>query len=267
MNQIYFHIGFHKTGTTWLQKNVFLNKDYFNILNDHIKPWNDNLIKYLVCSKLETFDKERVISIVTNRFKKDKINIVSAERLSGHPYSGGYDTHLIAKKIYKSFPNAKIIIVKREINSFINSSYKQIVKQGFPGNISNYLETSNWIFPNSSELYFNHNHTIDLYNNMFNSENVLKLDFTTFKNNKNVFLESLKIFFNINFSLNLNKQNKIVNKTYSNKRIRAIRYLNRFRKSEYNQYPIFVLNKKTVNLLSILISSFFSSKNFINDSN
>ena len=41
MEQIYFHIGFHKTGTTWLQNKLFLNTEHFNLINNHTQPWNN----------------------------------------------------------------------------------------------------------------------------------------------------------------------------------------------------------------------------------
>ena len=34
MELIYFHIGFHKTGSTWLQRELFSDKSYFNLLNN-----------------------------------------------------------------------------------------------------------------------------------------------------------------------------------------------------------------------------------------
>ena len=262
MNEIYFHIGFHKTGTTWLQNNCFLNTDYFNLLNDHIKPWNDELISYLVTSHPSDFRSETILQIIKPRMKNDKINIVSAERLSGHPYSGGYDTRLIAEKIYKTFPRAKIIIVTRDYSSFIVSTFKQIVKQGYPGSFDNYINRKTWFFPVSTKYYFEHENSVDLYKNLFNANNVLELDFNTFKNNKSAFLDSISKFIKIEQILNIGQHDYIVNKTYPNNRIRAIRFLNRFRKSEYNYYPLINLNIKFINIASIIISPLFSKKYF-----
>ena len=57
MAQIYIHIEFHKTGSTWLQNKVFLNKDSFNLLNGYVKPWDDKLIDYIISKPFKNFEK------------------------------------------------------------------------------------------------------------------------------------------------------------------------------------------------------------------
>ena len=265
MEQIYFHIGFHKTGTTWLQNKLFLNTDHFNLINNHTQPWNDKLIKYIITKHSNDFEANKLLEIIKPRIKKNKINIISAERLSGHPYSAGYDTKLIAEKIHKTFPYAKIIVVTREYKSFVISTFKQIVKQGYPGSFNEYINRDNWYFPTTSKYYFDHQNTVNLYKKLFNEENVLELNFNTFKSNKDVFLHSISKFIGKNININISQQNDVVNKTYSNNKIRAIKFLNKFRRTEYNQYPLIILNPKLIKILSIIISPFFPNKNFILD--
>lgn len=267
MKEIYFHIGFHKTGTTWLQNEVFLNTGYFNLLNNHIKPWDDILIDYLVTSNPNDFEPAKLFEIVNQRIKKDKINIISAERLSGHPYSGGYDSRFIAEKIYKTFPKAKIIIVTRDYKSLTISTFKQIVKQGYPGSFNNYVNNNNWFLPRPSKFYFKNDNTVKLYKDLFNPNDILVLNFNTFKDHKKKYLDLIAAFFGISLSLNKGQQNKIINKAYSNQRIRAMILLNKFRKTEYNQFPLIVLNKKVINIMSKIISPLFSKKKFKNGIN
>jgi hypothetical protein len=265
MKEIYFHIGFHKTGTTWLQQKVFLNTDHFNLLNDHIKPWNDKLISYLVTSHPSDFQSDTLLQIIKPRIKKNKINIVSAERLSGHPYSAGFDTEAIAEKIYKTFPKAKIIIVSRDKKSFIYSSYKQLVKRGYPGNFTNYVNSHNWFFPTHTKFYFEHKNTINLYKDIFGTSNILNLEFQCFQKSKNEFLNSISRFLQIEISIEENDQSTFINKTYSNRRIRSIRFLNKFRKTEFNRFPLIELNKKTITILSRVFSYFYTNKKLNHD--
>ncbi|MBB78569.1 MAG: hypothetical protein CL844_06160 [Crocinitomicaceae bacterium] len=265
MEQIYFHIGFHKTGTTWLQNKLFLNTEHFNLINNHTHPWNDELMKYIITTHTNDFEKDKLLELIKPKIKKDKINIISAERLSGHPYSAGNDIKLIAEKIYKTFPSAKIIIVTRDYDSFIISTFKQIVKEGYPGSFQQYINRNQWFFPTTPKHYFDHKNTVQLYKDLFNDQNILELNFNTFKSDKKIFLKSISKFIEKELNINITEHNHIVNKTYSNNRIRAIKFLNKFRKSEYNQYPIIILNPKLIRRISILISPFFSNKKFILD--
>lgn len=261
MELIYFHIGFHKTGSTWLQRELFSDKSYFNLLNNFFEPWKDDLTSYLVKCNLSTFDPIYFNKLVLERIKKDRINIISAERISGHPISGGFDADSISKKIYQSFPNAKIIIVSRDYNSFKNSTYKQVVKEGYPGKFQDFNGMMSWKKSGPSDFYFNQSNIIEIYKKTF--DNVLELDFRQFQKDKEGFINSISTFFKKKIELNYNTL--IINKTYSNKRIRAIRFLNKFRKTEYNEFPLITLSKKKINRLSIFFSFCFSKTKFDND--
>lgn len=263
MTQIYIHIGFHKTGSTWLQNKVFLNKDSFNLLNDHEKPWDDKLIDYIIYTPFKDFDKNILFEIVKSRFDEEKINIISAERLSGHPVSKGFDSESIAQKLYKAFPEAKIIIVTREEYSFKYSCYKQLIKRGFTDDFNSYVNSNSWFFPVNSKLYFDHTHLTRVYKNLFGNTNVLQLEFGMFKENKSKFLELLSKLFNSNIRVKEIDKKSIINETFSNSRIRAIRFLNQLRKSQHNKSPNFkLLNRKSVFILSKFLSFFFSNKKF-----
>ena len=262
MMDIYFHIGFLNTGTTWLQKTLLSNSKYFNLLNNYTKPWEDPIIKKLVLSDLESFDAIEYSKLIKSKYKKNKINIISSERLSGHPISKGFDSELIAQKIYKSFPNAKIIIVTRETKSFIISTYKQIVKQGYPGSFQSYLNASSWFFPVFSNKYFKHEYIVKKYLNLFGFKNVLELKFEKFKLSNEEFLNSILRFMKSEIIIEKNKKKDIVNISFSNRRIRSIRFLNKIRRSEYNPFSILSLGKKIIFIISIIISPFFSNKKF-----
>jgi hypothetical protein len=259
VNDLFFHIGFHKTGSTWLQKNLFSNIEYFNLLNNYAEPWTDVLISYLIQTNINEFDSLHFRNLVLKNYKTNKINIVSAERISGHPFSGGYDSLSLAKKIKKSFPDAKIIIVKREINSFKLSCYKQQISRGYPGTFSQFFK-NNWILPPKSEFYFDHKNITDIYKSQFT--NVLELEFEKFINDKTNFLNLLFTFLKINIETSFFLKQPIANKTKTNRRLRSIRFFNKFNRSEYNDFPILTLNSKLLNLLSFSMSFLFSNREF-----
>ena len=260
MNQIYFHIGFHKTGSTWLQKKVFTSNNGFNLLNDFVTPWKDPIIKYLVYTEFDKFKPSKLNVLVKNKYRENQINIISAERLSGHPLSDHLDTKIIAKKISLSFPNAFIIIVTRDLNSFINSTYKQVVKRGYPENFKKYLLRYN--SSNDKKFYFNNENTVKYYKNIFGNNNILELKFDDFKNEKDHFLNALSDFLNITSSLKIKEKNEIINKTFSNRRIRSIQFLNLLTNSKFKSNSKRRSFKKLIFIISILISVFFNNKSF-----
>ena len=116
MNNTFFHVGMHKTGSTWMQKNIFSPHKNINFL-DH---------DYIYQNIIHPFNNEfdLILPSIKNNLK-DGLNIFSSERLSGNPHSGYYDTSLLIDRMHKISPDAKIIIVLREQKSMIVSCYKQ----------------------------------------------------------------------------------------------------------------------------------------------
>jgi len=258
--KIVFHIGFHKTGTSWLQEVFFLKHPDINILNDFKQPWNDEFLKYLILSPDSKFDKDKLINFIVDKIDENKINIVTAERLSGHPISGGFDSTKIAQRIKICFPNSKIIIVKRNKVAFIKSIYKQIVKQGYCGTYNEFLSRNSWIYPGNSDDYFNHEYLIDYYASLFTSQNLLTLSFELFQGNKEEFIHELCDFLNFQNNIDNNDYNIIIGETFNNRKIRIQRFLNRFRVSEYNTHPLIKVNIKYLNLFNRLLEKIVSNR-------
>ena len=115
---IVFHVGLHKTATTWLQSVLFTLHQEIRLINDYKEPWNDEVIRYVVLRDRYSFDAEIYKKMIQARIKsefpdQEGVFIVSAERLSGHPSSGGFDREKIIANIHAAFPDAKILITFR----------------------------------------------------------------------------------------------------------------------------------------------------------
>ena len=258
--QLYFHIGFHKTATTFFQKNIFSDKKTFNLLNNYKRPWDDEIIRYLVLTPYHKFKNEFFYQIVKKKYLDKKINIISAERLSGHPISGGYDSYDIAKKIQKSFPNAKIIINVRSYKEFKLSCYKQSVKEGYCGKFKHFGNNNYWKTFASNDKYFRQKDFLDYIKELFEAESILKQNFEDFISNPKDFINKMSLFLGYEIDFYSLSISKVANKTFSNRKIRAIRITNFFRKSELNPFPLISLNSKIIKLINLLIFNFLSNK-------
>ncbi|MFW6134893.1 MAG: sulfotransferase [Elusimicrobiota bacterium] len=110
---IFIHVGLHKTGTTFLQKEIFPKLENCN---------------YIDKAKLENITIEQ-----------GKINLISREGLSVSPDKFKLKRSIkpearfvTAERLKLLFPDAKIIVGVRDKESWINSLYKERVKgEGF----------------------------------------------------------------------------------------------------------------------------------------
>jgi len=119
------HIGYHKSASTFLQKQVFPflpinylffageNREYLDLIESENNP-NPELIHSWVA---------REISRKYPTGKHD-VTVLSHEELSGHPH--GYKSispFTTAKNLKRTFPDAKILIIIRNQLDYLTSIY------------------------------------------------------------------------------------------------------------------------------------------------
>lgn len=207
MGQILLHIGYQKTGSTWLRMNLFNNKDF-----GFTSPYNRyELLEQLVYPHALDFNekicRDYFQSEIDNNEDKNMCLTISLERLSGNPVSGGYDSKELAERLIRTFPEGKILITIREQKSIIESSYKEYVKSGGPSSLWNYLNP-----PLPKRIpYFDFDHykyhrLINYYFQLFGSANILVLPFEQFNNAPFFFTQQLLnfVFPQKDFSDNIN---------------------------------------------------------------
>lgn len=103
---VVFHLGLSKTGTTFFQKNVF--------------PYLDGV---------EFFDNG-CFNLCSN-LSKDKVNLVSDETFSNdYLWFNNASRFEVAERLFRLFPQARILLFTRELGSFKQSMYKEYVIWG-----------------------------------------------------------------------------------------------------------------------------------------
>ena len=130
MARTLLHIGYHKTATTWLQEVLFNDTE-----KGFYSPWNRSQItEDFIKPNALTFNPLKTIARYENGISKaaqdNLVATVSHERLSGYPASGGFDSKLIADRLFASFEKASVLIIIREQKSIIRSWYQQYIKDG-----------------------------------------------------------------------------------------------------------------------------------------
>ncbi|WP_164916950.1 sulfotransferase domain-containing protein [Leeuwenhoekiella palythoae] len=243
MNKIFVHIGYPKSASTTLQKNVFevhseilnlglfgtenIGKDTYNISNSNIYLNDSSLRNFydtITSSHSIEYSKSNVLEQMQGIFKKyimdcegkKKATVFSHELLTSVNFSHP-DIGLKATRIKEVFPNAKIIIVIRNQIDFLLSQYRD---QPFdPRNFScgRHVKPDKWIeiaLKNDLPLLksLKYNEVVKLYFELFSKDNVKVLHFEDLILDKHRFATDLSSFMNISLeetidSLNKEKQN------------------------------------------------------------
>lgn len=188
MNNALVHIGFHKTGTTFLQKNVF-NKQ--NSLFKNVAA--SSIQELLIAPSSYQYDQKKVNDFFRDRIKiaeeEGKIAVFSNERLSGQLHSSDQISKVIAERLHKACPFSKILIVIREQKSMIKSAYYHYLKTRGSYSIEEYLNP-----PGSKNFHFDkleYHKFIGHYYDLFGEQNVLILPYEMLQKEPNKYLTSI----------------------------------------------------------------------------
>ncbi|WP_282167889.1 sulfotransferase [Shewanella japonica] len=196
-----FHVGHHKTATTWLQDGLFSQHPQICLLNDHKKPWNNPVLHYVVTESERSYNYEHAKSLFQNSILMyrncGRRLLYSAERLSGHPMSGGIDSYRTAKRLYSLCPDAKIIIGIRGQRTMLASIYTQLLKAGYCGSFSSLLSQDNWKTPGFNLDYLKFDKLVGLYISLFGASRIQVLFYEDLLIDKQAYLNSITNFMNI----------------------------------------------------------------------
>jgi sulfotransferase family protein len=123
--------------------------------------------------------------------------VVSLERLSGHPFSGGHDAAQIADRIRETLPDAGVLVVIREQRSMIVATYKQYLKAGGTGTLSQFLEPATTRSARARLFdwrHFEYEHLIRYYHSLYGRERVLVLPYEELARDGRGFVERIAAF-------------------------------------------------------------------------
>lgn len=261
------HIGYHKTGSSWLQHHLFTDS------SDVFFPLSRNPVGQSTLSKHFIMDDNRRLlsSFNTNieRIQREldsiqslkglpenRVPVISQERLSGNPEASGFDARNIAWRIETAFPEAKILIVVREQKSFIRSHYFSNLAYGSTDSFEQYINAKyDGIQPYFSPHHIDYIPLVQDYVRRFGDKSVLVLTYEQFKQQPEEFVASLERFLNIQCNVNSNTYKESVNKMTSPFFNYYLRNLNRFRKRTSHNHRSLVANKHSDKLIKNIFNN------------
>lgn len=207
------HIGYHKTGSTWLQRELFNfnNNIFVPLAPDDTPNAGKYLARHFIRSRekylLSPFDlnKAAIMDVLDGLLARidleNRIPVISDERLSGNPHSGGFDARIIADRINACFPDARIFCVIREQKDAILSTYFQFIKAGGTDTLPKYLSRSyDGNRPGFSPYSFRYIELISYYRQLFSPDNVLVLPYEMFRDNSEMFLKRIGDFVSVSLA-------------------------------------------------------------------
>lgn len=226
MNQreIIVHTGLSKTGTTFLQKNVFPNLNLYFEGASYMKTAQEELLRNLILlssyipnplhydKSLQCEFKNDLWNYINekniNNFEKFLFSFESFSGCSLYEYKNQDENIELIKYL---FGTPKIFFVFRKQTDWIESQYNQLFKNGneftWGGLYLQYMNL-NEILGYKSGKFDKNNKYINIctlnwlnlyykYINNFGKENVLALPYELFKENPQKFLKTFYEFFNI----------------------------------------------------------------------
>jgi|TARA_B100000315_G_scaffold232268_1_gene244365 hypothetical protein len=198
------HIGFHKTGTTWIQKYWFPTQYGILMLKELLKE-NYALFNDGFCfASSDDFDTKYFRNKITRALNNSTINQGtrrigwSLEALSGDIFSGK-NCYILAERLINTFGKFRIVICIRNQPAMINALYCQYIKAGGTLSPNSFLSC-----PKSpAKNIFNklkYNELISYYISLFGKKNVYLYLYEDFLNNKSECLSSLAKFIEISIA-------------------------------------------------------------------
>jgi hypothetical protein len=195
---VLIHIGYRKTGTSWLQRRFFSDPATgYRWLGK--RPGSHPVRRFVRDPPLE-FDPASVRAALDPMLAEAEADglqtVLSLERLSGSALSGGHDSVRIADRLHQVFPDGRILAVVREQRSMVVSTYKGYVQQGGAGPLEHFLEgrRSTFRVPGFDPAYLEYDRLISYYRDLFGAEHVLALPFDRFVEEGRGFVERIADF-------------------------------------------------------------------------
>lgn len=189
---ILFHVGYHKTATSWMQREFFQGPTGFHQL---LGP--AEVAELITDPLVFDFDAAAVRRVICARLgRPGLVNVVSNETLCGHPFYGGREGPMLARRIKAIAPRAKILFTIREQNRAIVSTYMQYLSRGGALSPAEFFRNSSerYGYYNFNLKHFFYDRLVAEYMELFGEGRVLVVTLESFVRDPEAVLRSIAGF-------------------------------------------------------------------------
>ena len=243
--QITLHVGLPKTASIFLQHECFPLLDGVHTAcleeeSDRELAMFFQDLAYANPTFYALEEKRAELAALLERIEAEKI-LISCEELFGWFHLNFANNSFIAETLKQLIPEAKLIIVIRAQADWLESAYKQTLRQNSSETINRFLrfrdggfETSRLLpgRPQINVKELNYHTYIDQYARLFGAENILVLPYELMADAQNEFLQRIARF--LDTKLTGTPVNRMANRSYSLIASYIALVLNRFMINEYH---------------------------------
>ncbi len=195
------HIGYHKTATTWFQKQFYPAVSNYRFVS------RERVQAALLKDGAFDFDPERARAAL--HIDDEMPPILCEESLSGYLHNGGLHGYLskeMAFRLKAVLPNAQIVMFVRSQPDMVAACYQQYVRGGGTFSARRYLFPRHYLhgaardqykIPRFSFSHFDYFHLVEHYGSVFGRENVLVFPYEALRADRDAFIQSFSARLNL----------------------------------------------------------------------
>ncbi|MAB70910.1 MAG: hypothetical protein CMJ54_00185 [Planctomycetaceae bacterium] len=198
MTRPLIHLGLHRTGSTWFQRNVLDGREG---RPRHTFSDRAETTARIVLPRDLDFD-----TAATRRWIRDRITeagdrgapvIISNERFSGNPAAGWFDAERTARRLASVVPEARVLLVLREQHALLRSIWLQQIRIGGISGIEDFLrplDPGDHRLPAFDPRFLEFDRYVALLDDIFGEQDVLVLPFEGLRDDPARHLERIEAF-------------------------------------------------------------------------
>lgn len=245
------HIGYHKTATTWMQRQLFQPMHGYRQLCGH-----QEVFDHIVKPHGLRFDPAPMQALIVRGIEgllPDEAPVISSEILSGHPFQGGRESDVYAERLHRIAPEARILISIRSQLRILPSVYMQYVLRGGTMPPSVFFKGTHELgYFGFTPEHFKYDLLLAHYQKLFGAENVYVLPQESLKRDRDAVLGQLAAFSgNSRYPGLVPEAMKPVGESYPEHASPILRRINHLQKSTLNPWPLVSLGTTPEGLYKI----------------